>query len=283
MDYQNAITSEKVNLVLENKKQFSSEATNYYSEGWKMLQERMGPYLGFIALLLGLFIGIGVLSFITSDFMDPARLSQPPTPNPVLSIFMSLGTSFLSPIIMGGIYIYIYKHKFNFNPNFNDFFGGFKHASFLGGHGLLVFILVTFMNLPILLLSGIPFGLTLFSGEGLNLLIQDGKVIPAIFIYMISIFTYLIWGFTSLFILFANMGIWESMESSRKMVFNNIGTVIVVFILGVLLALASIFTCGIGLLWAMPLIYIVNSLLFFDLFDMQTDGDETDDIIQHLV
>lgn len=271
MDYQESLSEEKVRIILENKQQFNSTASQFYSRGWEMIQDKMGNYVGyFLLIIVGFFIIGMVLGLIAAIF-------------PFIQIITNLGTSFISPIVISGIYIYAYNHKYKNNPDFNDFVGGFNHAAKIGGQAILVYFLSLLLFLPIILAAGIPLGLGMFDQQNISNVLLGSIGLLAFIVYLIYIFIYIMWSFAPLFIIFANMGIWESMESSRKMVFNNAGTIIVIFLIGLLLAIASIFTCGIGLLWLMPLFYLVNFLMFDDLFQLNQAIDETDDIIQHLV
>ncbi len=63
-----------------------------------------------------------------------------------------------------------------------------------------------------------------------------------------------------------NLGIWDSLELSRKSVTRHWFKVFFVYLLSTLAIIASIFTLGIALIWTVPLVMITYGILYREIF-----------------
>ncbi|MGK0389763.1 MAG: hypothetical protein ACI94Y_002508 [Maribacter sp.] len=259
-DYRGSLSKEKVRQVIDRQEKFSIDATGYISQAWDMVQKDQGNYIGFGAVSMLISGAVGVIPYIGN-------------------ILSGLVSAVLNP----GFYIFSFKKKYDQHPDFNTFFEGTKHTGALIAELLIVSLISIIAIAP----AGIIFAFSVDWDTGM-LNDPSGLMIGLMAIFGLIAFVILFyltvsWIFAPQFIIFADMGPWEAMEASRKLVAPNFGEVFILLILTGLLTIAGLLLCCIGLFWAIPTVQTTNFLVFDDIFKLGEEMDETDSIIEHLL
>jgi len=83
--------------------------------------------------------------------------------------------------------------------------------------------------------------------------------------------------------IFADMKAWDAMETSRKIVGKNFGTVLGFGIVLGLVTGLGYFMCCIGILATIPIAQISIYSAFKDMMQLDVPLSEDDDILDHLV
>ncbi|KAA8497660.1 hypothetical protein FVE85_5245 [Porphyridium purpureum] len=71
-----------------------------------------------------------------------------------------------------------------------------------------------------------------------------------------------------------NLGVWESLETSRKKVTSQVWGVLLVYILFAVLFVLSIFTLGIALIWVVPVSLVAQGVMYRTLFGVGADNQD---------
>jgi len=93
------------------------------------------------------------------------------------------------------------------------------------------------------------------------------------------------WRWAPMFVIFHNMGFWEAMETSRRLVTQKWFNHFVLLLVYMLFAIGGVLALFIGLIFVMPIIFCIEYAAFADVtkFLQEAAGDEGDDIVEHLV
>ena len=235
--------------LLANGYQF--DMSKYFGDGWDLLKKGIGGYIGFTVVF---FILIIVLAFIP---------------------FVNLLLGIIEYVLLAGFYIYS-RNLTNNKQEFAQFFEGFNSFGqiFLFGLTILAF------SLPAIILffvAVIPEGFveTIISGindpeylaeELIDLFIGNWANIFYAYIFMLLYFLYLYvsYSFAIPLIVDRKMGFWDAMELSRKVIAINFFYFAGMYILvGIIVTVATIMTCGVGIIIAFPFTYT----LIFSAYD----------------
>ncbi len=222
---------------------FNVPVGKYISDGWKVLEQNIGAYIGFVLLS-------GIIYIISSC--------------------IPFATLIISPCFTAGYYIVAKKIYSGENTEFGDFFKGFDFIGQL--------ILMTIINAAIYLVTILPtYFIMIFGAVSLSVSSNHFGGLFVFFIALILVLScvliYLVisYIFAEHFIIFHKMEAWNAMEASRKLVKKNwIG----VFGLGLaLLAMQMIGTllCFIGLIVTTPLLYCTVHCAFQDIVGVEDD------------
>jgi hypothetical protein len=222
---------------------FNAPVGKYISDGWKVLEQNIGAFIGFV-----------LLSFIIY----------------IISSCIPFATLIISPCFTAGYYIVAKKIYSGENTEFGDFFKGFDFIGQL--------ILMTIINGAIYVVVFVPTYFVIILGSWGGLVSAGPSTFLAVFIITMLLimfcgFIYLAvsYIFASHFIIFHKMEAWNAMEASRKLVGKNwIG----VFGLGLaLLAMQMIglLFCFIGLIVTTPLLYCTIHCAFQDIVGIEDD------------
>ena len=242
-----------------NRTGYRFEPSEYFSAGWKLLSKHFGPLVGMT--LLFLIIGIVISSI------------------PVVSSFSNL----ISLILTAGYYIFLFNSRSNKNDA-KDFFGGFKFAVDIVLHRLvLLLFLLPFILL--LFLVGFPF-LELFQVITQAITPEDfGAIIAAeigenfgvffLFVFLVALaglYLEISYLFTLPLIVTGKMKFWEAMETSRKIVGQRFFSYFFsLLILGIILVIGVVVTCGLGVLIALPVYSCVVFCAYESIFKPHDD------------
>lgn len=85
-------------------------------------------------------------------------------------------------------------------------------------------------------------------------------IVGMVFCIIPGIFVALIYSLVYLFIIDENMDFWPAMEASRKMVMNNLGQWILLFLVIILINLAGALACCVGLLISSPIAFLMITM-----------------------
>jgi hypothetical protein len=105
------------------------------------------------------------------------------------------------------------------------------------------------------------------------------SVLGLLLLVLPGIYLIVAYSMAPLLLIERNMGVWEAMETSRKVVTRCWFRVFLLGVLMTLLIAISALPLGIGLIWTLPLGYILGGELFIALFG-ETDQDQTADSFQ---
>jgi len=152
----------------------------------------------------------------------------------LIPILGAIATIVISPALSAGYFIYTRKSLRGEATVFGDFFGGFDYLGQLFLYGLVGGLLVAI-------------GLVLCIIPGLYLAIG----------YM----------FASFLIVAKRMDFWAAMETSRKVVTANIGSVIVLILLQIAINILGLLACGVGLIISIPVSYCAGVVAYQMLFE----------------
>jgi hypothetical protein len=232
------------------------------SRGFNILGKDIGSYLGFVVLYLIISLVVGVI--------------------PILGTFLGL---IISPALQAGFSYYLKGYLKDNNTEFSNFFNGFKSPQiwqlFLA-YLVTNIIVVIIAGTAILIISGstiLEYADELASlsdpskmeanKELIEKIMANGMLAGILIGGLIAGFISILWILTQQFIVFREMGFWEAMEASRKIVakkyFSYLGWLIV---WGIILIVSAL-PCGLGLVFTIPAFMLSTYALY-----MQITEDE---------
>ena len=238
---------------------YTFQMGDYLSRGWQILQKNMGNFVAFVLVYLliqALFAFIPIIGAIAGIIVNPALAVGP--------------------------FIVADKLAHDRPTTFNDFFKGMDKF----GNLLLAYILQALVivgacvpGVVLLFMGGISF----MSAEGLE---SAGSMFWAGVLLTLIPAVYLGVSYTlsNQFVWFYDLGAWEAMEASRKVVGKNWLSFLGFFIVLGLVALVGLIALGIGLLFAIPLIWCALYAAFAAITGRDRDDDEgLPDLADHLI
>lgn len=140
----------------------------------------------------------------------------------------------ISPALSAGYFIYVRKKIRGEPAEFADFFGGFNYLGQLFLYGLVGGILI-FVGTLLCILPG------LYLAVG----------------YM----------FSSFLIISRKLDFWQAMETSRKGVTANLGSVIILLLALLGINILGMLACLVGLIFTIPLAYCASVVAFHMIFE----------------
>ncbi len=152
-----------------------------------------------------------------------------------------VATSWLSMIMTGGLILIGVRRAFEQRVSWKMVFAGFSKALSITIAVILQIILVC-IGFVLLIIPGIY--LTVAYCLTLPLIIDKG------------------------------MGPWEALEASRKAVHKKWWTVLGMYFVMMLLYLISIVPLGLGLIWTVPMFFVLTGVLYFRLFGEEFEYEE---------
>ncbi len=249
---------------------YNFDMNGYIKGAWAKLNAGMGPYIGVTIL----FVVISILvSFI-------------PLVNIVSGVIQSMLTA--------GFFIYSSRQQEG-RAQFNDFFGGFNFALPIFLYSL-VYLAILIPGFLILFGFAFPIeeiiALITSGGNDPEMIrqlgdsyfksITSGSGLAAIIVAAVY---FLYFGISYVLVIplivNAKMDFWSAMETSRRTISKNfIPALIMNLLLGIGIAAAIIVTCGIGMLFAFPFIYLVYNEMYEQIYTDDLDASENDNLIQ---
>ncbi|MFM9986091.1 MAG: hypothetical protein ACKVOK_12705 [Flavobacteriales bacterium] len=247
-------TGKSLEEVLTDGYQF--DFGDYLGKGFTLFGKEAGYLIGFSLVYFVILIGSSMLlGSIGIPFGD--------------TIFSILVGSALG----AGIFAFMNARTSEFDYSFNNFFDGFKPPFWK--NLVLAALIQMVISLVISLLIFIPF----IRNNGFDLVMRlselenmtdpddflefvDEIMASGIFMYgfiggLASLIITTMWCLTPIFILKRNMGAWQAMEASRKIVTKKLLHFIALMIVLVILFIIGALFCGVGLLVAYPVFCLV--------------------------
>lgn len=229
----------------------------YVGEGFRMFGADAGIYIAFTILYFLISTVAGSIPFI----------------GPIASIF-------INPALIAGWYLYARNQKKGFTRSFGNFFDGFKIQwiqlvlqNFITGIFIaiaaMIVILPFFLSTVIELVSNFSDIENMQDPEQVQALLVGlitGKFILGILLAaLLAAAIGVLYCLAPMFILFRGMGFWEAMEASRKVVTKNYIQFLLFMIVLMFIGIAGVLVCCVGLLVAIPVIYLAMYAAFEDI------------------
>lgn len=211
-----------------------------FGYGWKKFTENLGPIL--IAMVVFLLIGgvIYGLQFLVQQATSPETT--------VVSgengfVVQQSGSGFLGLLI--SLIFSIILFVWNYLIQAAVARGGLAVTE---GRPIVLGELLSFNKLGRIILAGIILGA--LTVVGLILCILPGLIV----IFFGSFFVY--------FILDQDLGAWDSIKASFSFVKDNVGNLLLLYILSLIAVFVGALLCGIGLIVAYPVVYIAYAYAY---------------------
>lgn len=199
-----------------------------------------------VSSILGLFISAPSMFITDPDDFSSAYASMM-TPMAIVSNVISLVIGAATAPIIISIFTMSRKFTKHQNPDFSDLFVHYNDGKFLP-------IFTTYLALQILGFIGIML-----------------CVIPGFIFYVTSIFSIP-------FVIFASFSTSDAIKASVSILFKNFGTAFVFCLASIGVIILGALVCGIGLLAAIPLVYIATYVFYAAV--VGNDEDEINEIDQ---
>ncbi len=239
------------------------EIGDIFNEGRQYLDSNVGPFIGFtLIFLVGLFL-IGLIPFV--------------------SVITSVITV---PIYAGYIYGARAFQKSGPFP-FNTLLRGLTNKS-LWIYGLLYFLANLILGAPGLAVALMPeitgdptFMVDWFQDTAQSILIP--VVIVGTVMYLLFIlFIFYTW-LTSHFIVCFEEDPINAMKWSYRFIQGNVGSFLLLLIVSILIIFIGALFCGIGLLYAFPLVYLMSYSAFKRVTGYGDPENEDESLEEHLI
>lgn len=230
---------------------------DYISAAFKQFGNDAGSYIGFTILY---FIISGVVGAI-----------------PFLGTIAGL---IVNPPLIAGIFIFARLHKKGKSKSFNNFFDGFKGqwiqlvlqnfiTSIIVGLAVMLVIAPFFFTTMLEIFTNVGNLDSMNDPEEMQAFVLGlltGKIIFGFLLAMlIGAAIAVLYVLAPMFILFRGMGFWDAMEASRKVVTKNYMQFFVMMIVLMFIGIFGVLLCCVGLLVAIPVIYLAMYNAFEDI------------------
>ncbi len=263
------------NLIRED---YDFKFGNYISESFDIVQKKLGLFIAFIicmiaiSMIMGLIpdLGIEMYGFTLGDIVD---------------------WLLITPCLMAGFYLAAYKIDANEALAFGDFFEGFNFAGKLVVMMIFQSLLMGLCLIPYGIISYISFDtLSVFDPtiatdfEALQETIYSlgGAMTLYLLCLLPVLYLYISWTWAIPFVIFYDMEAWPAMEASRQLISKHWLLVFAYFIVGGLIVLAGALLFLVGMLFTLPVCYVMSYTSFKDVTRLGEEVVE-DDISKHLV
>ena len=246
---------------------YAFDMNSYLKAAWIKVNSEMGTYVGFTLLF---FIISASVSFIP---------------------WLNFISSFFQTLLAAGFFIYAAKQKEG-NAEFKDFFGGFSFILplFLFSIGYLVLLLPGF-----LLLFGVAFPIedfiTIASGGGndpemvkglvkamVNSATSASGIISTLLAMVYFMYIAVSYVLAVPLIVLGKLDFWPAMEVSRRTIGKNFMPALgMLFLVGIAISAAVVVTCGLGVLIALPVMYVVYFEMYDQIYESHYSEIDTED------
>lgn len=207
---------------------------------WDLTKDNLGPLILFTLSICAIHGILGISAAVWS------RISREALPGLLgrvwgeLSILpIQIVSALISPVLTAGYFIFLKKRLTGEPATFADFFEGFRHLPQLIAYAVVSGILIVV-------------GLLLCIIPGLYLIVG-----------------YL---FAPFLIVGQRLDFWRAMETSRKSVTENLGSIFILILILVGINVAGALACLVGLIITIPLTYAVLVVTYQHLFEFEVAG-----------
>lgn len=259
-DFQTTKQGRTLDDILTNG--YSLDAMAAVSRGFNILGKDIGSYLGFF-----------VLSFVISFVLGMI---------PILSIVVGL---IVSPALNAGYSYYLKGYLQDNTSEFSNFFNGFKSPQIwqlflvnlisqliLGAIAIALIMIVcgsTILQYADDLMSLSNPANFNKNQELAETLLASGFVTGIVISVLIVALLALVWILAFQFVVFRELGFWDALEASRKIVMKKFFSFLGWALVWGIIMLVSALPCGLGLLFTIPAFMLSNYALY-----MQITEDE---------
>lgn len=237
------LDAEALLAALRSRGGYQIDVGSVVSRSFDVVKTHVWPSIG-VTLLVLLMVGVaGVL--------------------PCAGMFISWG---LTGAAMGGLNLYFLPKIRGQVSTINEAFGGFnsRYMKRLTFAGMVI-------GAPALAMNIFNFGLQMSVLALSNSTPQWAEALPflmvagvAVFGLLILIFT-LIWNPAYAIIADTNLGFWEAMNLSRKLVMQRIGSWIVLYLAIVGITILGFLALCVGVFFVMPMMYVMHAMVWDDI------------------
>ncbi|MEO1414970.1 MAG: hypothetical protein AAFW00_06810 [Bacteroidota bacterium] len=219
----------------------------YFERGFKLLQNEASNLLMLSGAIWLLSLG---MQLVFSDFAEGIQAAQAngdfsmmlellQAEGPFFGLIMG-AVGLLQLPLQAGFYIYLKKATFGEERSINDLLGGFNYFG------------------PLLIMS---------------IIMSILMILSVITLFIGGIYLGIAWSFATMVIVLHNGGVWESMETSRKIIHDKwFHLFALTLILGLLSGLASFVPYQLGMLFSVPVIACVMYAAFEDIVYIQHEN-----------
>ncbi|MFN0033194.1 MAG: hypothetical protein ACKVOR_13620 [Flavobacteriales bacterium] len=273
-----------VNEVLEQGYQFDFGLM--FNQAFGMLKLYWGPMLGLLVLLgvassiiVFACVGSTYVQFIQDAMQDPESIAQ----NMVGFIFSIIGKAllalvlvwiFLSPMQQGYLLMFRDGETMGAPGPFGSIFDAYKN-----GRWLKILAIVFLMYIIVHIWQYLPY---LFFWNDLQAMMDFESMIenPQAFnpastvtmsllsylMYIPMFFFFVLYSLAIPIMFFQNLGVWQSMEASRKIVMKRFWNFAGYYFVIGLIAFLGILACCVGILVTYPLLMYAGFVIYRDIF-----------------
>ncbi len=251
------------------------EFSDVFSDAYDLFKNNFGNLVGY-TLILGVsyfvssFMGSLFISVESQDITDSSFLAGKILVGQLINFLLGM----VVYIMVAGFYTFLRSAK-NGKPEFNRFWDSFKKFGQIIGCNLLQ---ILFMAIFLSVIFAIVFavGMNGFDTNSLESFFEDlltpGKIVTTIiallvFVYVPLIVIYLLYVFSIPLIVDANLGVWEAMETSRKVVMKRFFLILAIcIVLALMTSFGTVITCYLGALALVPFGFCVIFTMYNTLF-----------------
>ncbi len=246
---------------------YAFDMSSYIKTAWSKVNSEMGTYVGFTLLF---FIISVLVSFIP---------------------WLNFISSFFQTLLAAGFFIYAAKQN-DGTAEFKDFFGGFSFILplFLFSIAYLVILIPGFV-----LLFGFVFPIedfiTLASGGGndpemvkelvkamLGNVTSASGIISSLLAVVYFLYIAVSYVLAVPLIVLSKLDFWPAMEVSRRTIGKNFMPALgMLFLVGIAISAAVVVTCGLGVLIALPVMYVVYFEMYDQIYESHYSEIETEE------
>jgi len=192
----------------------------------------------------------------------------------------SIAAILISYPILVGYYLAGHELSRDRPVQLSTFFGGFEYFGNLAAVYLIQFVASLAVMVPLFLTIGFS---AFLGGELGGEIIAPAVGIPIVLVMMVPlVYLSVCWLYAPLFVVFHNMGFWDAMETSRKIIHKRWWMVFAFLLVLGLLMFGGILALLIGVLVTYPVAMVAVYKSFADITELHEASPETD-IADHLV
>lgn len=219
--------------------------SQFFQQGLDLVKRNTGGFIAYTLVYFAIVIGVGII--------------------PILG---NIAGIIIGPPLAAGWFIVANKLHKNTTTEFGDFFKGFDYL----GQLILVYIISALIYLVVMTPAFIAgFSMAFISLDGYNDSLPITFIVTMLIVAVPVIYLAVSWRWAPMFVVFYNMGFWDAMETSRKIVTKRwfahfaLGLVIMLFFM----AAGAVFMIGVAATGAFGMemfssaFVVIGILIFF--------------------
>lgn len=221
------------------------------AEGWQLLARQFGPLLGAAAIVMGIFLALGVLGIV-----------------PFAGLLTSPVAMIISGPLMGGLWHVMVRARRGESVRPGQVFDGFRESF----PALLLVYLTTMAGSFVTILPGMGVLLAgVFWGAqqgnaGFDALAISAMVVGGLLIIAASLVLWSLWAYGWELIMDRKMGFWAALELSRKMSSRHFFKQLAFFAVLIVLMMAGYLACIVGIFFTAAWMYACYACAYDRIF-----------------